>query len=76
VSQVELSRSDAPAATRAGACREGKGRVPLPVVVVDLRHRGFGRHRGTKRISTRPKARGLGGLLHYQIIFSVTSIIT
>ena len=43
------SSSDPPTALRAGACREGKGRVPHPLVVVDRRHREWlGRHRGTE----------------------------
>ena len=41
--------SDPPTGLRAGASREGKGRVPLPLVVVDRRHREWlGRHRGTE----------------------------
>ena len=44
---VELSCSAPPTSPRAGACREGKGRVPLPLVAVDRRHREWlGRHRG------------------------------
>merc|ERR1712115_62608 len=36
-----------PTTLRAGACREGKGRVPLPLVAVDRRHREWlGRYRG------------------------------
>ena len=41
--------SDPPTPRRAGACREGKGRVPLPLVAVGWRHREWlGRHRGTE----------------------------
>ena len=43
------SSSGPPTPLRAGASREGKGRVPLPLVVVDRRHREWlGRHRGTE----------------------------
>ena len=46
---VELGCAAPPTTGRPGACREGKGRVPLPLVVVDRRHREWlGRHRGTE----------------------------
>ena len=48
VPQAGISRSETPTASRAGACREGKGRVPLPLVVVDRRHRGLGGYSGTE----------------------------
>ena len=71
-----LRGSDPPTALRAGASREGKGRVPLPLVVVDRRHREWlGGTEAQSQTSTRPEARGLGGswralCLLYESMFS------
>ena len=52
------SSSDPPTTGRAGAYREGKGRVSLPLVVVDRRRRGVGRewHRALHLHALRPEA--------------------
>ena len=56
------SNSDAPTTRRAGASREGKGRVPLPLVAVGWRHREWlGGTEAQSQTSTRHEARGLGG---------------
>ena len=58
------SCSEPPTTLRAGASREGKGRVPLPLVAVDRRNREWlGGTEAQSQPSTRHEARGLGGYL-------------